>query len=133
MKGLLTGLAVVLCLARCASLHAVPSVPLATLLATPEHYDGKTISVTAYVMEGGPHGTFLGDDPNHPKFVIQLRVDRPRNTLAELQQLTRMMVEDELRDEALGVKADFIGVFEALPDHTLVLILKSFRNPEWAS
>jgi len=70
--------AVVLCLAGCASARAMPlSTLLETLQEAPDRYDGKRITVTAFVMETGPHGTLLVDDPNRPEKALLFRIGRP--------------------------------------------------------
>jgi hypothetical protein len=120
---------VALCLVRCVSgPFMIPAV-----LQTPEKFDGKTITVTAFVQSAGPHGTFLSDDPSDPKAVVSLRVEHPREKIAGLREMTAMMIEDENREVARGVKAEFVGVFHAAPNRTPVLAVSSVRNLRWGA
>ncbi len=107
-------------------------VPLMTLLETPARYDGKRMTVTAFVMETGPHGTLLVDDPNRPRKVMALRIDRP-SAIRGMDEMIIMMTEDETREIALGVKAEFTGVIKTLTDRTQVLVLESVRNLRWGA
>jgi hypothetical protein len=120
----------VLLLLRCVTAGS-RAVPLSALFAAPSAYDGKAVTLRAYVVEGGPHGTFLCDDPNRPSFVMQLRVWRERDSIPELRRMTVMMAEDEVRDVARGVLSELHGVFQVLPDRTFALVLEDVRDVRW--
>jgi hypothetical protein len=86
--------------------------------------------VTAFVTETGRHGTLLVDDPNRLRKVMALRIERP-SAIPNVHEMVIMMTEDEIREIALGVKREFTGVIEILPDKTRVLVLERVENLRW--
>lgn len=108
-------------------------LPITVLMESPDKYDGKTVVVTAYIQSAGPHGTFLTDDPLDPEVVMSIRVERPRDSIKGLREATTMMIEDEGREIARGVKGEFTGVLRSAAVRPPVLVLGSVRNVRWGT
>lgn len=130
MKRMLLLFGIALTVLHCASVHPLQ---ISALMESLEKYEGRMVVITAYIQSAGPHGTLLVDNHSDPKSVLSVRVERPRDSVEGLREATTMMIEDETREVARGVKGEFAGVLHSSGVHPPVLVLVGVRNLRWGA